>query len=90
MTTPAPSHVEELAQLRVRLARAEGRIAALEAIVEAVRRAQTWDFTMDGQTADEEWLAIDREPYHHLARRITDVVECRPWHTPLESRLGTI
>jgi hypothetical protein len=90
--TPASAHAgsDDVTRLSVQLARAERRIAELEAVIEAVRRAQTWDFTLYDQAPGEEWLAIDRERYEELIRCITRVVHWRPWRTRLEPRLGAL
>ena len=77
----------EVVRLRSQLRRAERRIAELESLVDAVRRVQTWDVSVYGEPPDGEWLAIDRERYHDLARCLTGVVQWRPWHMPLETRL---
>lgn len=78
---------EELRDLRRRLERAERRIGELEAVADAVRRAQVWDFAVYEEVPDADWLAVDRERYQDVVDTMTRSGRWRPWRTVIERRL---
>lgn len=78
---------EELRDLRRRLERAERRIGELEAVPDAVRRAQVWDFALYDEVPDADWLAVDRERYTDVLHAITMFARWKPWRTVIARRL---
>lgn len=81
-----PDPDPERRALEAEARRLRRRAAALDRVLDRLRRAETWDYSTYEQTPGPDWVAVHRQDLQALYAAAADAETHRPWETIIERR----